>query len=635
MFLKLFTHNFQSMRAVLSLILTLLLSPLFSQGTHIKNAINLDQVVDQYGLTGKGVLIIMIERGIDYRHPDFIDKEGNTRIAYIYDMLDNSGASFPDNPYGIGTIFNRDQINASLNSGTDYLSNDRFGHGTATTGIAAGNGSGSDDPQFSGVAPEATIISIKINHDNFPAIANQPGQTGYFNAAFIPVALQFARDKADELGMPSVALLNVGSIGGPTDGTSLISRSIDDYILAGYTLLCGVGDDGGADNYAEGTVSQDATTEVLIGKNENGNLRLDLWYSENDRFDVSIEKPDGNMVGPFSAPGGPGISNDQLLDGINIYHRGANVEFAQATSDRRELMIDISGATGTYKLKLYGSEISSDGTFKTSLNPSRHSNTNKFLSHVVSGHSINDYASSLYSITPGDYVADNSWTDINGINRSRTNEGDSGEIWSGSSWGPTQDGRLGIDFAVPGEVCYAAYSEESYYSNFAFNKIQGGNGYYGVQNAVSAAAPVATGIIALMLEKNKNLTPSAIRSILQISCVSDAHTGTVPNNIWGYGKLDALQAVQNTPTANSRVFTHAKESLTVFPSIATRVITISSHAGSVIQNVRIMDLAGKEVIYKDVLSGNTSFNIAHLENGTYVIIALTENGQEVSRFIKN
>ncbi|MEP0263696.1 S8 family peptidase [Dokdonia sp.] len=516
-----------------------------AQGIPPREEVNLDDVYTQYDLNGEAVLVIMLDRGIDYRHPDFIDENGNTRIAYIYDMIDPTGASDPENPYGVGTIFTQDQINTSLDTGGDPLSTDRGGHGTATTGIIAGDGSGTTSGEFQGVAPNATIISIKIVLDGFPAFGDQPAQQGFYNPAYIPIALAFAADKIQELNLPSVTLMNIGSIGGPTDGTSLLCRSIDDFVALGNTFVCGVGDDGGSDNAASGDITQGQSVDIEIQKGEAGNLRFDMWYSESDRFTVSLERPDGTIEGPFAAPANASTAVDQTLGDISMFHRGADVEFFGATSNRRELLIDFSGAIGTYKVILEGTQVN-DGNFKASLNPALYSNENKFLSFVTAGASINDFASANSLITPGDYVVQNDWTDINGVFRDITGQGETGELWIGSSEGPTQDGRLGIDFVAPGEVCHAPYAANTFYESFSFNILQNSNGLYGIQNAVSASAPLSTGVIALMLEVNPELTPNQIRDILRDTSRADSFTGSVPNNTWGYGKLDALAAIDAT-----------------------------------------------------------------------------------------
>lgn len=599
----------------------------FSQGIPPREEVNLNAVYAQYNLSGDGVVVVMIDRGIDYRHPDFIDENGNTRIAYIYDMIDPTGAG--SNPYGIGTIFDENQINASLSGGGAPLSTDRGGHGTATTGIAAGDGSGTMSGDFQGVAPKATIISIKITHDPFPPFAGNPGQAGFFNPAYVAVALQFAADKIAELGMPSVTLMNLGSIGGPTDGTSIYCQAIENFIALGNPFVCGVGDDGGADNHAAGTINQGQTVEIDIEKGEVGFLRFDLWYSEDDRFTVRIERPNGTEVGPFTAPTGPNDAVDQNFGDITMFHRGADTEFWGATSNRRELMIDFSGATGTYKVKLEGASISS-GAFNATLNPSVYYNTNRFNNFIVPGFSINDYASAPSVITPTDYVVQNDWIDINGVFRDKTGEGEAGELWLGSSEGPTQDNRRGIDFATPGEVCHAAYADNTYYENFAFNVLQGSNGLYGIQNAVSAAAPLATGVIALMLEAVPTLTPAQIKSDLQQSAVGDNETGSVPNNTWGYGKLDALLAIENALGVSEQ----SSRATTVFPNPVRDILHIQSNNNLIAIDIR--DAQGRIILSQKNVNGVDTVDLSNLNAGLYFITLISGDASSAThKIIKN
>ncbi len=600
-----------------------------AQGPALREAIRLDQAVDTYGATGEGVVVVMIDRGIDYRHPDFIDDDGNTRIAYIFDMLNDSGANAPGNPYGVGTIVTRDQINASLDAGGAPLTNDRGGHGTATTGIMVGDGSGTNDRIYQGVAPEATIISIKISQDPFPPFAGQPGQSGAFNAGNIPIALNFAHDKITELGMPSVTLMNIGSIGGPTDGTSTVCRAIDDYVEQGHPFVCGVGDDGGADNYASTSISQGETVELLVEKGLAGNLRLDLWYSEDDRFTVSIERPDGTVEGPFAPPAGPNGVADQTLGDIRLFHRGANQAFFGATSPRRELLIDNQGVPGTYKVILEGTTINGDGVFQATLNPSRSNNGNQFGSFVVEGHSINDYSSATKAISPSDYVVTTSWTNQAGNTFGPMgSQGAPGELWLGASAGPTHDGRLGIDFATPGEYAIGAYAPGSRYAFFASNIVENSNGLYGVQNAVSASAPVATGIIALMLDLNPNLNPDELLDLLHQSCVEDSFTGSVPNNDWGYGKLDALLALQNADRTVGTVnqITPVSE-VQVFPNPTSDQLTIRTKDASLLQRIEMYNSTGQRVLLRSGLqSRQEQIGVATWVPGMYSVVVY-RNGE--------
>ncbi|GAB5398874.1 MAG: hypothetical protein Aureis2KO_04590 [Aureisphaera sp.] len=621
-------------KSLLFIAITAFIVSSWAQGIPPRQEANLDAVYSQYNLTGENVVVVIIDRGIDYRHPDFLDENGNTRLAYVYDMLDPTGAGDPDNPYGIGTIFTQAQIDQAIDNNDPPLSTDRYGHGTATSGIAAGNGSGTASGEFQGVAPEATLISIKLTHDPFPPFNGEPGQDGFFNPAYIPVALQFASDKIAELGLPSVTLMNIGSIGGPTDGTSTICQAIDDFVMNGNTFVLGVGDDGGNDNHAATTINQGQTVEVEIQKGEAGNVRFDLWYSEDDRFTVSIERPNGVVEGPFAAPAGPNGAVDQNLGDIAMFHRGANTEFFGATSNRRELLIDFSGNTGTYKVILEGTQVS-DGGFHATLNPSTYSNTNRFLSFVVPGYSINDYASSELGITPTDYVVQSTWTDIDGIARGISGQGDPGELWIGSSSSPTHDGRLGVDFAATGEVCHAAYADNTYYENFSFNVLQNSNGLYGIQNAVSAAAPLSTGVIALMLEVNPALTPSEIKTLLQQSSRQDSDTGTVPNDDWGYGKLDALQVIEDTfdTLGTSEFETH--NTISAYPNPTQGKLTIATQVISEEITVVVSNVAG-QIIWTEKRQQTKRLELDfNVPVGMYFVTVSTPNGKKTLKVLKD
>lgn len=623
------------MRCLFTILLCSITFLLAGQGTALRQEVRLDDVSANFDLSGAGVTVVMIDRGIDYEHPDFIDAQGNTRIAYLYDMIDPSGANAANNPFGIGTIFDAAMINNALANDLPRLSHDRFGHGTATTGIMCGNGSGTNDGQFAGVAPEATIIAIKITHDFFPPFDDQPGQDGFFDPTYISVALQFAQDKIAELNQPSVTLLNIGSIGGPTDGTSSVSQAIDAYVAAGHPFLCGVGDDGGADNYATATVAAGATSELEISKGEAGFLRLDLWYPESDRLTVRVERPDGSVVGPFAPPNGPGAGVDQNLSDLFIGHRGADVEFFGASSERRELLIDFRSGTGVFTVILENTG-SGETTYQATLNPSIYSNANRFLNNIGTGTNINDYSSSVGAISPGDYVVDNTWTDIDGISRGLTGQGMPGELWIGSSVGPTQSGAQGIDFVAPGEVAFGAYSPNTWYSNSRFNLIQGSNERYGIQNAVSAAAPLTAGVIALMLEVNPDLTPEEVRSILQASCVADSFTGAVPNNQWGFGKLDAFLAIENTIQTTSVESILASESeVTVFPNPFGHQLTLQLQQPQTVSQVALYNPMGQQVWATEAPAQPMwTLKLPDLPAGLYTLLIHTEAGLLKKRIIR-
>ncbi len=591
-----------------------------TQGDNLRAETRLDLVEQQFDLDGSGVIVAMIERGIDYTHPDFIDEQGNTRIAYLYDMLNPAGANAPGNPYGIGTIFTRAEIDAALDAGTPLGSTDRFGHGTACTGIAAGDGSGMPGAPYRGAAPGATIIAVKVNHDPFPAGGGIAGQAGFYNPDYLPVALQFVKEKSLELGLPSVALLNLGSIGGPTDGSSEISRAMENYGGSGRILVCGVGDDGGAANRAADTVALNDTSFLQIHKGSAGNLRLEVWYSGDDRLGVSIQRPGGSIFGPLAAPGTNATSATDTQTGITYYHRGGDQDFVNSDNGQRQILIDLSGDTGVYVVQLHGEQIAS-GSYFASLNPATYYLQNGFLNHIYPGASINDFASATNTIVPTDYVYDTTYVDLDGIARARGGQGKVGDLWIGSSAGPTLDGRLGVDIAVPGELSVGAYSPDTYYSLFRFNMMQNSNGLYGIQNAVSGAAPTLTGFIALMLQVNPVLNTEDVRNLLHQTARQDAFTGAVPNAEWGYGKLDALSAIQATyNTLGIEEKLREAPALSFSPNPASGMVQYqwlaTPEAGAM---ATLCDLQGRELANCALVASDGQWELPSLAPGLYLI----------------
>jgi minor extracellular serine protease Vpr len=507
-----------------------------------------DLAVSTYGVSGQGVIVAILDRGIDWKNNDFRNDDGTTRIKYIFDLTDNTGANAPGNPYGVGTIYTEAQINAALNGGTQLATRDAVGHGTTTSGIAVGNGRNSGaNRKYRGIAPNASIIMVKFTTEGAPAHDGQPAEAAFYNPDLLPTAINFVKAKSAELNMPAVFLANFGSINGPTDGTSAFSRTIDANFGSGkpgLVFVNGTGDDGGMPNHAGGAIAQGETTSIQIQKVNTGNLRMDLWYGGNDRLTAALQTPAGNF-GPYTPPTNGNVATVTNAT-FSYYHRGVGQVFYGATNQKREIMIDIAGPAGTYTVQLTGTTVAGNGRFDATLNPSNiagAANNNRFLDHVVPG-SIWDGATAFNNIAPNSYNIRNTWVDIDGANRATQNQGAINDLWRGSSTGPTFDGRLGVDVSAPGDSVFTTYNPTSYFATFRFNEIQDGGGLYGRASAVSAAAPQVTGIIALMLERNPRLDAVQIRAMLRNSARADIFTGAVPNTNWGYGKVDALGAVR-------------------------------------------------------------------------------------------
>ena len=493
----------------------------------------------QFGVSGRGVAIGIIDRGIDWENNDFRNPDGTTRIDSIFDMTDPTGANAAGNTFRTGTIYTREQIDAALNGGPPLAHRDAVGHGTATAGIAAGNGRNSRDWKYRGYAPKATLVIVKMvagaaAHDDQPAEA-----TFSATEATLPDAIDFARERARQRGMPMVMLPNIGSVtAGPADGTSTIAKKIDASFgpgIPGLVFVTGSSDDGGRDNHAQSSVAQGQSVSLQIDKADGGALRLGLWYPDADRYEVTIQSP-SVTAGPYTAPAANTASDSRSATGIAYHHYGSAVTPYGAIG-KRQITIDFSGPAGRYVLTVRGTT-ASGGSFHAWLNTNNAEG--QFKNLVVPGYTVWDAASARNNISPNDYVLREKWADTNGVVQGIRADR-VGDLWTGSGVGPTPDGRLGVDVSAPGNTVFAPLAPRSRYS--LGTKIQDGAGFYVGQNAVSGASPQVTGIIALMLELNPKLDAAQVKRILQQTARRDSYTGPDANPRWGYGKVDALAAV--------------------------------------------------------------------------------------------
>lgn len=118
-----------------------------------------------FSLFGSGILVAVIDSGIDYANPDFRNEDGTTRIVSLWDQTITGN---PPKGYLIGTEFTGNQINEALRQPEKQSqlrivpSIDTSGHGTAVAGIAAGNGRGSAGRAYRGVATQSELLVVKL-----------------------------------------------------------------------------------------------------------------------------------------------------------------------------------------------------------------------------------------------------------------------------------------------------------------------------------------------------------------------------------------------------------------------------------------------------------------------------------------
>ena len=245
-------------------------------------------------LWGKGVLVAVIDSGIEYANVDFRKEDGTTRILSLWDQ---SVEGMPPQGYQLGTEFTEEQINEALRQKTraEQLaivpSIDTSGHGTAVTGIAAGNGRGSEVGRQAGAAPESSLIIVKLG---------SPRKEGFPRTTELMQGIDYVIRKAQELGMPVAVNLSFGNTYGSHDGTSLLERFIDDISNYWKNVICiGNGNEGGSGGHTAGRITgqEEAVIELAVQENEEA-LSVQIWKAYHDVMDISIVAPSGTRVGP-------------------------------------------------------------------------------------------------------------------------------------------------------------------------------------------------------------------------------------------------------------------------------------------------------------------------------------------------
>ena len=250
--------------------------------------------VGEKGLSGKGVLVGIVDSGVDYRHPDFRNADGSTRILKLWDQSARQGN--PPQGYVVGTEYTQEEINEALSlSETEgqrlVPQRDFSGHGTAVLGIAVGNGRASNGVNR-GVAYESDLLVVKLGiprEDSFPRTTE------------LMQGIDYLVRQALALGKPMAINLSFGNNYGSHTGDSLLETYIDSVANIGKLAICvGTGNNGNDNLHAGGRLGKGELQEIEFGVSPyEPVLNVQLWKSYTDQMDVYIESPAGDRIGPL------------------------------------------------------------------------------------------------------------------------------------------------------------------------------------------------------------------------------------------------------------------------------------------------------------------------------------------------
>lgn len=307
----------------------------------------------RFGLLGSGTIVGIIDSGIDYTHPDFINEDGTSRVLYIWDQ---KLPGTPPEGFKSGTEYNNDQINAALAAQNPYTivpSRDEAGHGTAVTGIAAGNGRQSGGRE-KGTAPQASIITVKLG---------ARGTESFARTTEIMRGIKYIIDKATALNKPVAINISYGTNNGSHAGDSLFETYINSMAQIWKTVIAvATGNEGSSGHHFGAKVEQNETVEVdFVTASRTNRFYMTLWKNFADTFTFDLVSPSGRSTGEISPDE---RATFKTLDGVLI-----SVFYGQPTHYNlgQEIYFIFRAVTGSipsgvWRLKVQGKQVV-DGRF--------------------------------------------------------------------------------------------------------------------------------------------------------------------------------------------------------------------------------------------------------------------------------
>ncbi|HET9251767.1 MAG TPA: S8 family serine peptidase [Candidatus Eisenbacteria bacterium] len=485
---------------------------------------------DFTGQTGEGVLVGIVDTGVDLGHSDFQNPDGTTRLVSVWDQTVNGA---PPAGFTYGTEWSSAQIDAGQASEVDDE-----GHGTHVLGTAGGDGSetGNGVPAhtYVGVAPEADLCVVKTN----------------FGTTSIIDGVNYIFQRGAALGKQTVVNLSLGSQQGPHDGTFGFDTMVNALTGPGKIVVASAGNQQENDLHgqiavsgAPGIMTLAVPTYGAKGGPSNDYMLFSGWYEGANQISLTIQTPNGHVIGPVSTGNSASLNSPDGFINLN------NATTIPANGDH-EIYVEIYDATanrtpepGTWTFTFTPVVMGSSGrvdmyTFVSNLGPGALARWGVGLQQdgVIGTPGTADSV-----ITVGAHTTKECWDSIDGNGYCWTPLQTLQSIAPFSSLGPRRDGAIKPDLTGPG---FGVASSKSANYNPSVALVVP-DGVHHVEAGTSMSAPHVAGAVALLLAQPawSGSSPSAIKARLKQTARTDSFTGTVPNTTWGSGKLNVAAAL--------------------------------------------------------------------------------------------
>ena len=454
------------------------------------------------GLSGKGVIVGAVDTGIDITNIHF-----TRRVLRIWDQT-MGGTGVPEGGYG-----------AELKGRQLRNSQDKVGHGTHVSGIAAGA-----DENYLGVAPKAEIIMVKSD----------------LLTAHIADGIRYVFRVAREMNRPAVVNLSLGGHGDSHDGTDPLSQIIDQETGPGRIVCCAAGNEGNDNIHAQVVVRKGSTRTVAItiprppAGQTAPMATFNGWYSGGDQMDVAVVPPEGGQT-PWQGVitgGSPTKTYNTPFGAVRVITPGpdpANGDINFFVQIQLAPNAPTTPKPNNWKLRLRGQKVTKGGRVDVWVVAGLTEFTGAAVKDSMK---VGSPGASSSAITVGAYTTKVDWVDFFG--NAHHAGFDLDDISDFSSEGPRRDGGEKPDVAAPGAMIVSAMSAHAPTPQAMMvddmNRAMVGT---------SMACPFVAGIVALLLERDPGLDPAKCKDLLrEVSAIPGKKAGAFDPK-WGYGLLDA------------------------------------------------------------------------------------------------
>jgi subtilisin family serine protease len=583
------------------------------------------------GYDGTGVVVGIIDAGIDITHMDFKDWFGNTRISYIWDQtVNNDPGGITPMPYGYGTEWNSIAIN---NGGASAHQDEPGGHGTLVAGVAVSNGIAVNN--YKGVAPGAEIIVVKIAF----------GTSDDIYLSSVADAVNYIYSQAQAMGMPAVINISSGTYWGSHDGEDLQSIIIGGMVAAqpGRSLAAAAGNIGYAKIHFEHNGTPDTSFIWLdtFGVPASAYIAIYGDTADLDSLQFAMGVDD---VSNYSYRGGTAFSNLSSLMGfqsVNVMNGSNRIGIVQSYGDivgstfSLEYYIQPDSLPYFWRFMTKGSGHIDAWSFNYVVNnlpiPTDFPLITKYISADTLQNIVGAFQCRDEVMSVGSYNNRNYYTSYNNaviFDTSFT----PGEISGFSSHGPTRDGRIKPDITAPGgNVIASGYwvRVNTLLNLPQWSYLVAAGGKHVIDGGTSMASPAVAGIAALYLQRNPTATCFDVKSAILNCARQDVFTGTnLPDNEWGYGKADAFATLTNC-YVGVHDLTVTSGDMIVYPNPSSGDVTVYYSMKEQQRSrltLRLIDIVSNivEEISLDAAEGYVKLPLSKFASGVYVMTLQAE-----------